>query len=106
MAIDNINCFLQEEIIEENDNSLREWQDKANHQDQQLVQQALRIEELELAFKKSTLRDSSIINSTSSSSSTVNPSSTRRPKSVPAHLHSKNDLVGFFSVLKSLGFFE
>ncbi|KAK7099081.1 hypothetical protein V1264_003272 [Littorina saxatilis] len=81
-----------EHAADESSRMLGDWQHKVQQQEQQLVQQQLRIQELEAALKVTTLNESSVIESTTIVSSL--PSSARRPKSVPAHLHSTPDPDG------------
>ncbi|KAL8561687.1 hypothetical protein ACOMHN_054984 [Nucella lapillus] len=78
---------------EENGAVLGEWQGKVQQQEQQLVQQQLKIQQLEAALKVTSLNESSLMDSNTNLSS-IPPSSSRRPKSVPAHLYSTPDNSG------------
>ncbi|XP_076451061.1 kinesin-like protein KIF27 [Babylonia areolata] len=82
-----------EQRAEESAGVLGDWQVKVQQQEQQLVQQQLRIQELEAALKVTTLNESSVMDSATVVSS-IPPTSSRRPKSVPAHLHSTPDNGG------------
>nr|KAG5694021.1 hypothetical protein BaRGS_002475 [Batillaria attramentaria] len=78
---------------QENARLLSEWQEKAQQQEQQLVQQQMRLQELDSALKAANMNESSLMDSATIVSS-LPASSSRRPKSVPAHLHSTADAGG------------
>ncbi|KAK6191693.1 hypothetical protein SNE40_003312 [Patella caerulea] len=75
-----------EDAAEDTANALLLSEEVVQKQEQQLLQQQIKIEELQKALKSALVRQSSIIDSDCTITDRQ-PTSSRRPKSVPVHLH-------------------
>ncbi|XP_067655399.1 kinesin-like protein KIF27 [Haliotis asinina] len=87
---------LEKEVAESNA-ALKTSIETCQRQEQNMLEQQLKIEELQRALKETLLGSSSILDSTAVTSSAP-PVTGRRPKSVPAHVNRKQD--NFYSNLR------
>ncbi|XP_033751505.1 LOW QUALITY PROTEIN: kinesin-like protein KIF27 [Pecten maximus] len=83
-----------ETVLEQRDQALIDADERIKQQQQQLLEQQMKIEELQRALKTEDtfLSESSILDDDAvSASAPPAPLSSRRPKSVPAHVHRRPD---------------
>ncbi|KAH3886113.1 hypothetical protein DPMN_010114 [Dreissena polymorpha] len=81
-----------ESLLEEREKALVAADEKLQRQEQQLIEQNMKIEELQKALKVTLIGESGVISEGQMTASAPVTSRNVRPKSVPIHLHKHSDM--------------